>query len=118
MTEQTHSPEHVHHEGADASSQKTEHDDHSQHGGHGSHAGHEKMFRDRFWVSLVLSIPVLIFSPALQEWLGYTAPTFPGSTWITPLLAVVIFSTGGLPFLQMATGELREKQPGILILFS
>ena len=49
------------------------------------------MFRNRFWVSLLLSFPVLIFSPALQNWLNYTAPTFLGSDWITPVLAIVIF---------------------------
>jgi len=96
----------------------TQHEEHDSHGGHGSHAGHEKMFRDRFWASLVLSLPVLFFSPALQSWLGYTAPTFPGSTWITPVLAVVVFFYGGLPFLQMATWELRDRQPGMMTLIS
>ncbi|HRQ38086.1 MAG TPA: heavy metal translocating P-type ATPase [Chloroflexota bacterium] len=91
---------------------------HAGHGGHGSHAGHEIMFRNRFWVSLVLSIPVLYFSPMLQHWLGYAAPTFPGSAWIAPVLSVVIFFYGGLPFLQMATWELREKQPGMMTLIS
>jgi Cu2+-exporting ATPase len=76
------------------------------------------MFRNRFWVSLVLSIPVLIFSEALQNWLGYTAPIFPGSSWITPVLAVIVFGYGGLPFLQMATWELRERQPGMMTLIS
>lgn len=94
----------------------TQHEEHDSHGGHGSHAGHEKMFRDRFWVSLLLSLPVLFFSPALQSWLGYAAPSFPGSTWITPVLAVVIFIYGGLPFLQMATWELRDRQPGMMTL--
>ncbi len=96
----------------------TQHEEHDSHGGHGSHAGHEKMFRDRFWVSLLLSLPVLFFSPALQSWLGYAAPSFPGSTWITPVLAVVIFIYGGLPFLQMATWELRDRQPGMMTLIS
>ncbi|MFZ1397387.1 MAG: heavy metal translocating P-type ATPase, partial [Candidatus Promineifilaceae bacterium] len=94
------------------------HDQQNKHEGHGSHAGHEIMFRDRFWVSLVLSIPVLIFSSAIQGWLNYTAPVFFGSTWITPVLAVGIFFYGGLPFLQMATGELRDRQPGMMTLIS
>lgn len=76
------------------------------------------MFRNRFWVSLTLSLPVLYFSPALQEWLGYTAPSFPGSAWITPVLAVVIFIVGGLPFLRMATWELQDRQPGMMTLIS
>lgn len=103
---------HSHHDVQDS------HENHGGHGDHGSHAGHEMIFRDRFWVSLILSIPVLIFSPMLQNWLGYTTPTFPGSAWITPVLAVVIFLYGGLPFLQMATWELRDRQPGMMTLIS
>ncbi len=98
-----------------------EHEDHAgheEHGSHGSHAGHEIRFRNRFWVSLLLSIPVLVFSPALQNWLNYTAPTFPGSEWITPVLAVIIFVYGGFPFLQMASWELRDRQPGMMTLIS
>lgn len=115
-----HSHQHMEqdHSAHQAGGSHDEHDKHSQHGGHGSHAGHEKMFRERFWVSLALSIPVLIYSPALQGWLGYTAPAFPGSQWITPVLAVVIFIYGGLPFLRMATWELRDRQPGMMTLIS
>jgi len=76
------------------------------------------MFRDRFWVSLLLSIPVLIYSPTLQDWLGFTPPTFTGSDWITPLFSVVIFVYGGLPFLQMALPELRNRRPGMMTLIS
>ncbi len=97
---------------------ETEHKNHADQHNHGSHAGHEIMFRNRFWVSLALSIPVLFFSPTLQNWLSYTAPTFPGSAWITPVLAVLIFIYGGLPFLQMATWELRVRQPGMMTLIS
>ena len=92
-----------------------------QHAGHGaamSHVGHEAMFRRRFWVSLTLSIPVLLYSPAIQGWLGFTMPTFPGSQWITPVLAVIIFFYGGLPFLRMAVPELRDRQPGMMTLIS
>lgn len=94
------------------------HADHEARRQHGSHVGHELIFRDRFWVSLLLSIPVLIFSPALQGWLSYTAPTFVGSEWITPVLAIIIFVYGGFPFLQMATWELRDRQPGMMTLIS
>ncbi|GAB4160434.1 MAG: heavy metal translocating P-type ATPase [Candidatus Promineifilaceae bacterium] len=93
-------------------------DGRDKHAGQGGHSGHEMMFRNRFWVSLALSLPVLFFSPMLQSWLGYTAPSFPGSAWITPVLAVVIFVYGGLPFLQMATWELRDRQPGMMTLIS
>ncbi|MCI0399294.1 MAG: copper-translocating P-type ATPase [Chloroflexi bacterium] len=76
------------------------------------------MFRRRFWVSLLLSIPVLAYSPMLQEWLGFTAPVFPGSQWITPIFAVIVFAYGGLPFLQMAVPEVRNRQPGMMTLIS
>ena len=123
QTEQQAQPEHTHknHEMHGKSTTSGGHEGHTKHDtheGHGSHAGHELMFRNRFWVSLVLSIPVLVFSPALQGWLNYTAPVFAGSEWITPVLAVVVFFYGGLPFLQMATWELRSRQPGMMTLIS
>ncbi|WP_135667014.1 heavy metal translocating P-type ATPase [Halorhabdus rudnickae] len=76
------------------------------------------MFRRRFWVSLVLSVPVIIFSEFIQETIGYTAPTFPGSVWITPVLSVIIFAYGGVPFLSMARSELNEREPGMMLLIS
>ncbi|MGD8473903.1 MAG: copper-translocating P-type ATPase [Anaerolineae bacterium] len=76
------------------------------------------MFRRRFWISLALSIPVLVFSPTLQDWLGYTIPDFPGSEWITPVLALIVFGYGGIPFLQMALPEVRNRKPGMMTLIS
>jgi Cu2+-exporting ATPase len=76
------------------------------------------MFRRRFWISLLLSIPVLVFSPTLQGWLGYTIPDFPGSEWITPVFAIIVFLYGGIPFLQMAVPELRNRKPGMMTLIS
>ncbi len=88
------------------------------HSGHGAdHTGHENMFRQRFWVSLVLSIPVLIFSPTIQVWLGYSI-SFPLSQWITPIFGVIIFVYGGLPFLQMAQHEFKQREPGMMALIS
>ncbi|MGC8839745.1 MAG: HAD-IC family P-type ATPase, partial [Anaerolineae bacterium] len=85
---------------------------------HGDHTGHEEMFRKRFWVSLVLTIPVLAFSPMLQEWLGFSIPAFPGSHWIGPIFALIIFFYGGLPFIRMAIPELRNRRPGMMTLIS
>lgn len=76
------------------------------------------MFRTRFWICLVLSIPVLIFSPVLQRWLGFRAPTFPGSEWFPFLFSLAIFGYGGVPFLQMAVPELRHRRPGMMTLIS
>ncbi len=86
--------------------------------GHVDHTGHEGMFRQRFWVSLALSIPVLLYSPMIQRWLGFSMPGFPGSQWITPLFSVVVFVYGGIPFLDMARPELRNRRPGIMTLIS
>jgi len=114
MNKHIHDASHEHHH---SEMHQAQHENKNHHD-HGSHAGHEIMFRNRFWVSLLLSIPVLFFSPALQVWLGYKAPTFPGSQWITPVLATVIFIYGGFPFLQMAAQELRDRQPGMMTLIS
>ncbi len=93
--------------------------DHSEHDDHGGmHAGHEQLFRRRFFVSTLLSIPVLLYSETLQEWLGFTVPAFAGSQWITPVFAVIVFAYGGIPFLRMAVPELRDRSPGMMTLIS
>jgi P-type Cu2+ transporter len=89
-----------------------------EHGARIDHSGHEALFRRRFWVCLALSIPVLLYSPMLQEWLNFTMPDFPGSEWMTAVLSVVIFLYGGIPFLQMAGPELRLRKPGMMTLIS
>ena len=93
------------------------HDDgNGDHGG--MHADHEQMFRRRFFVSTLLSIPVLLYSETLQAWLGFSVPAFPGSEWINPVFAVVIFAYGGVPFLKMALPELEDREPGMMTLIS
>jgi Cu2+-exporting ATPase len=94
------------------------HDDHhGDHSGHDKHAGHSvAMFRDRFWLSLALTVPVVYFSEMIQEWFGYTAPTFPGSDWVAPALGTFIFFYGGSPFLKGAGQEARDRQPGMMLL--
>ncbi|WP_123624257.1 copper-translocating P-type ATPase [Halorubrum sp. CSM-61] len=82
------------------------------------HEGHEQMFRRRFFVSTLLSIPVLLYSEMLQEWLGFSVPAFPGSEWINPAFAVIVFAYGGVPFLQMAVPELKDRSPGMMTLIS
>src|SRR5690606_40050385 len=78
----------AHHEGAHA---------------HDAHAHHSPaMFRDRFWFSLLLSLPILYFSEQIQAWFGYRAIGFAGSEWVNPVLGTVLFLYGGLVFLQGA----------------
>lgn len=109
-------------EGRPVHAEHSEHRHHEQPAGHGEqhadHSGHEELFRRRFWVSLLLSIPVLLYSPMLQQWLGFKMPAFPGSQWVTPFFSVIIFGYGGVPFLQMAVPELRSRRPGMMTLIS
>jgi Cu2+-exporting ATPase len=88
-------------------------------GAHNLHAGHSvAMFRDKFWLSLALTIPVVFWSTDIQHWLGYTAPTFAGSKFIPPILGTVVFVYGGLVFIRGAWGELTDHQPGMMTLIS
>jgi P-type Cu2+ transporter len=89
------------------------------HAQHDRHAGHSvAMFRDKFWLSLALTVPILVWSPDPQEWLGYTAPPFPGSEYLPAFLGTIVFLYGGLVFIRGAVGELRERQPGMMTLIS
>ncbi|MBK9125512.1 MAG: copper-translocating P-type ATPase [Chloroflexi bacterium] len=91
-----------------------------EHGGHGGgmHEGHITMMRNRFFVTLPLTLLVVLYSPMVQGWLGFTMPDFPGSSWIAPVIGTIIFVYGGLPFLSMARGELASRQPGMMTLIS
>jgi Cu2+-exporting ATPase len=121
MTEHSHSMpmDHTHTHHMEPSAHAMHDHDHSGHGGaHVDHTGHEKMFRQRFWVSLLLTIPVLLFSPMLQKWFGFSMPAFTGDRWIAPLFAIAIFFYGGVPFLQMAVPEVRNRRPAMMTLIS
>jgi P-type Cu2+ transporter len=87
--------------------------------GHDRHAGHSVgMFRDKFWLSFALTIPVVFWSPDVQHWLGYTAPSFPGSKFIPAVLGTVVFVYGGLVFIRGAWRELADHKPGMMTLIS
>jgi P-type Cu2+ transporter len=89
------------------------------HDGHDKHAGHSPgMFRDKFWLSLILTLPVVFWSEHVEGLLGYEAPDFPGSTWIPPVLGTVVFLYGGLVFLRGALHELKDRLPGMMTLIS
>src|SRR6476620_12586448 len=89
------------------------------HGSHDLHAGHSvAMFRDKFWLSLALTIPVVFWSTDVQHWLGYTAPSFPGSPFIPAVLGTVVFVYGGLVFVRGASSDLADRKPGMMTLIS
>ena len=98
---------------------------HEAHAGRGAHAAHDRhaghsveLFRHRFWISLLLTIPTLMWSDLLQGWLRYTAPTFPGSAYIPAVFGTAVFVYGGRVFLQGAIHELRDRLPGMMTLIS
>lgn len=101
---------------------------HDSHAGHAAHVGHDahdrhaghspEMFRQKFWLSLALTIPVVVWSQHIQDLLGYTAPSFAGSARIPALLGMVVFLYGGLVFLRGAWDELRSRLPGMMTLIS
>jgi P-type Cu2+ transporter len=85
--------------------------------GHDKHAGHTPgMFRDRFWLSLLLTLPILYFDAHFQGWFGYQAVQFPGVAWVQPLLSAVLYLYGGGVFVRGAVAELRARQPGMMTL--
>src|SRR5260370_28893840 len=83
------------------------------------HSGHSvAMFRDKFWLSFTLTIPTLVWSPDVQHWLGFTAPTFPGSRFIPAVLGTIVFVYGGIVFLRGALADLAEHKPRLMTLIS
>lgn len=93
------------------------HDDH-EHMDHDKHAGHNPdMFKQKFWLSLLLTIPTLIFSHTVQSWFGVSW-MFPGSEYIPAIFGIIIFFYGGLVFLKSAKTELQDRQPGMMTLIS
>jgi Cu2+-exporting ATPase len=93
--------------------------DRAAHRGHDRHAGHSvAMFRGRFWLSLLLSVPVLVWSEMLQDLLGFTAPSVPGDRWFPLVFGTAVFVYGGAPFLAGGWSELRDRTPGMMLLIS
>jgi Cu2+-exporting ATPase len=93
------------------------HEEHA--GGHDKHEGHDpEMFRDRLVVSLLLTAPILYFSEQFQDWFGYEAVSFPGSEWVAPVLATILFVYAGGVFLQGGYREIQARQPGMMTLIS
>ncbi|GGA69766.1 copper-translocating P-type ATPase [Ornithinibacillus halotolerans] len=113
---QHHNHEHEEHKNHDHS-----HGHSGHHGGHGGHGGHHEHmvedFKKRFWISLVLSIPILYLSPMIQMLIGYEV-NFTGDTLLLFLLSTIVFFYGGKPFLLGAWDELKEKSPAMMMLIS
>src|SRR5215211_2783180 len=90
----------------------------AQHHGHAhGHGDHVAMFRQRFWWSLLLTIPVVVTSEMVMEWFGYSLD-FPGIDLVGPVLGSVIFFWAGWPFLSGGWTELKRRQPGMMLLIA
>ncbi len=88
-------------------------------GGQDRHEGHSvAMFRDKFWLSLALTIPVVLLSRDIQQWFGYSIPAIPGIEYAPAILGTIVFLYGGLVFIRGAQGELADRQPGMMTLIS
>jgi Cu2+-exporting ATPase len=116
---------HAAHAGPEAHAAHDKHEEHAAHEKHESQTAHDKheghspeMFRSRFWLSLLLTLPVVYWSAHVQELLGFTAPEFPGSAWIPPILGTVVFVYGGWVFVKGALRELRARLPGMMTLIA
>ncbi len=89
------------------------------HAAHDKHAGHSvEMFRNRFWLTLLLTVPTLIWSQMIQQWFSFRAPGFPGSRFIPAAFGTAVYFYGGWVFLQGAYRELRDRLPGMMTLIS
>ena len=96
------------------------HDVHDAAASHDKHAGHSvEMFRQKFWGTLLLSIPTIIWAPMIQHWFGYEAPGGPAaSRWIPAIFGTLVFAYGGWVFIKGAIGEIRVRLPGMMTLIS
>jgi Cu2+-exporting ATPase len=114
-----HAAEHeAQHEGHHPAPAAGGHDKHAGHADHAGHGDHAAMFRRRFWINLILLVPIVLYSEMVQEWFGFNMPTFPGSDLIGPVLGTVVFLYGGWPFLSGGVAEARARQPGMMLLIA
>ncbi len=87
------------------------------HAQHDKHAGHsEAMFKRPFWLALILTVPVILYSELVHMLFGWQLPAFPGSAWLAPVLSSIIYWYGGWVFLRGAVDELRMRAPGMMTL--
>lgn len=93
--------------------------DHGEHSAHDKHTGHSvAMFRDKFWISLALTIPTLIWGEMLPHFFRYEPPKIPGARWIPMVFGSIVFFYGGWVFVRGAVNELRDRMPGMMTLIA
>lgn len=117
---QDHMDHHARHDAHLGHGSRAEHSVHTGHAGRQSH--HEHMlqdFRKRFWASVILTLPVLAVSPAIQSFLGLkTALSFPGASYVLLALASAVYLYGGWPFLRGMAREISARGPSMMTLIA
>ena len=92
---------------------------HMGHMGHDAHAGHSvAMFRRKFWVSLILTVPTLVWGEMVPQMLGLSPPAVPGARWIPVVFGTAVYFYGGWVFVQGAWREFVDRKPGMMTLIS
>ncbi|MGV1161906.1 copper/silver-translocating P-type ATPase CopB [Enterococcus faecium] len=107
-----------HNHGDIANSKQMDHSMHMDHE-HGGmdHSMHMGNFKQKFWLSLILAIPIILFSPMMGMEFPFQV-TFPGSDWLVLILATILFIYSGQPFLSGAKMELKQKSPAMMTLIA
>ncbi len=106
---------HSHHDPSEHAHHSEDHSDHSE-TGHDKHEGHHTQnFLKRFWVSLIITAPILLLSQMIQEWFGFSI-SFPGDQYLLLVLGTIIYVYGGMPFLKGMVGEMKAKAIGMMTL--
>ena len=93
------------------------HEGHDHGGEHMGHMEHMGNLKQKFWISLIITVPIILMSPFMGIALPFQI-SFPGSEWIVLILATILFFYGGKPFLQGAKMELKERNPAMMTLIS
>lgn len=112
----SHHGHHHHHDHKEHSTHSDEHNHHHSDSGYDKHEGHHTHdFLKRFWVSLIITVPILLLSQMIQEWFGFTV-AFPGDKYVLLALGTFIYIYGGMPFLKGIVGEIKAKAIGMMTL--
>lgn len=111
-THEDHKHSHEHH---DHSNHNNGHESHDHHQGHHAHMIED--FKKRFWVSLVITLPIIVLAPMIQELIGYQL-RFNGDRYVQFVLSSIIFFYGGWPFLKGMADEIKKKAPGMMTLIA
>src|SRR5690554_1632088 len=112
----SHHGHHHHHDHKEHSAHSDEHSHHHSDSGYDKHEGHHTHdFLKRFWVSLIITVPILLLSQMIQEWFGFTV-VFPGDKYVLLVLGTIMYIYGGMPFLKGMVGEIKAKAIGMMTL--